>query len=916
MYSKDGGEGESICGEKYFAHIFLCIIWLLPLALIAFLFVGTLLQGFFQCFTELYKNAVTYYTACRQENIPSFIEFYAYAWIFHPIRRIRISCRILTSKFRNHTMLNIPRDFTLPQELCEIIINFCYPDRATLLTCSLVCKAWIPASRRLLSIRVHSRDRVRELVKLLNSPDNTISPYVQTVSLWMHTKHDGLVRYRHALRSLANADSRISRAKISGQSSDPAIALHRYFPHIRRLSFNYEDQGETEGTSATNIRHILLYSSLFCDLKRLSIQFVRRGNDTEDVPLPSLEAMTLPASLRSLSLKFWNKDLLRWLNRHHATLRLTTFKLKIGGHWLALDPSPVNSLLRPCRTSLRFITLTMIQWENGFLDLRFLTELRAVVLHVYHLPSTKATLSSLNSSHIETVTIIISGDSLGIFTASAQLFSFKAAPELSDNADFATRHLITFTATPGILMPLSSRDGGYDGDICGVKKGWHLLACMLWLLPLTVTGLLTGIFIAYVLFSLLCVFYTEVCTPLYKKAVASYCKMQNSYTAYRQENIPTFIEFYAYAWIFHPIRRIRISWRILASKFRNHAMQNVPRDFTLPQELFEIILTFCSLDRATLLTCSLVCKAWIPTSRRLLSIRVHSRDRVRELVKLLNSPDNTISPYVQTVSLWMHTKHDGLVRYRHALCALVNAGSRIYRAKIAGRSADPAIALRRYFPHLRRLSFSYEGPGNIAETSTTVRRILLYSSLFPDLQRLSIQFTNVRNGIEDVPLSSLEDITLPASLRSLSLKSWNYDLLRWLKRHHATLRLRTFKLKLRGFYWQALDPRPIIYLLRSSRSSLWFVTLRIIQWKNGFLDLSFLTELRAVALYVNHIPSAKATLSTLNSSHIETVSITSRHWGNNSLDDFMAGISFRFFYRKSTWRHYIRSTASGSRDIT
>ncbi len=357
-YDSDGD--KTTCDVKKFGDISVCIIIpLIPIAFIALVVLSCILSAF-------YKQTVAYYTAYRGERLPTFIEFYAYAWILHPLRRIRVSWRSFILRFRNHALLNVPLDCALPQELIEIIISFCYPDRKTLLTCSLVCKAWVPTSRRLLWISVHSGDRVRELVKFLNSPDNAISPYAQTVSLSMYTKQDGLIRYRHALRTLANAEARISRARISGQSLDPARALYRYFPHLKRLSFIYEDKGDAEEQSAANFRRFLLYSSLFCDLQRLSIQFTRQGNSTEDITLPSLEGITLPAGLRSLSLKSWNKDLLRWVKRHHATLRLTTFKLKFGGHcWRALDPRPVNALLRPCRTSLQFITLTIVEWENG-----------------------------------------------------------------------------------------------------------------------------------------------------------------------------------------------------------------------------------------------------------------------------------------------------------------------------------------------------------------------------------------------------------------------------------------------------------------------------------------------------------------------------------------------------------------------
>ncbi|KAK0457056.1 uncharacterized protein EV420DRAFT_1551259 [Desarmillaria tabescens] len=410
IFSRDNGDDNGeLCGVKKAGDIIACVFWLIPMSMVGILIgYGILFGCFFPLCAELYNKTVASYTAYHQEYLPTFIEFYAYAGILHPLRRIRVCWRSLISKFRkNATTLNVPRECTFPQELFEIIINFCYPHRQTLLTCSLVCKAWVPTSRRLLWIHVHSGDRVRQLVKLLNSPDSAISPYAQKVSLSMYTKQDRLMRYRHALRTLANADSRIIRAKITGQSLEPARALRRYFPHLRRLSFSYEDKGDIEETSAANFRRILLYSSLFCDLQHLSIQFNRQGNSTEDIPLSSLEEITLPAGLRSLSIKTWNKDFLCWIKRHRATLRLTTFKLKVDSHWQsALDSHLISAILRPCRTSLQFVTLTIFECKNGFLNLDYLTELRVVVFYVYHIPSSKATLSSLNSSHIENITIL------------------------------------------------------------------------------------------------------------------------------------------------------------------------------------------------------------------------------------------------------------------------------------------------------------------------------------------------------------------------------------------------------------------------------------------------------------------------------------------------------------------------------
>ncbi|KAK0200733.1 hypothetical protein DFS33DRAFT_1072184 [Desarmillaria ectypa] len=223
----------------------------------------------------------------------------------------------------------------------------------------------------------------------------------------MYTKRDRLIRYRHALCALANADAILTRAVIAGKSLDLVTALHRHFPHIKRLSFNYEDLGNNAATSAANFRRLLWYSGLFCQLERLSIRFLRQGGT--DIPLSSLEECKLPMRLHSFSLKCWNRDLLHWLEKHHRTLRLTTFKLKIGAYG-TLNPSLINNIFRVSYASLRFVALTVVEWENGFLDLSPLTELRAVVFYVYHFPSGMKTMASLNSSHIETITVITRDD--------------------------------------------------------------------------------------------------------------------------------------------------------------------------------------------------------------------------------------------------------------------------------------------------------------------------------------------------------------------------------------------------------------------------------------------------------------------------------------------------------------------------
>ncbi|KAK0457069.1 uncharacterized protein EV420DRAFT_538467 [Desarmillaria tabescens] len=370
IFTRDNGDTtHSICrANENFWHVLLCIGSLGAVigaffALIRIVLLSSLIPS---CILLYRRVSAGYASYCQgsKENLPIIIDFCRYFCILHPVRRLRVYWRShICARFRDREVVNVPRDCVLPQELCEVIIHFCHSDRETLLACSLVCRAWVPSSRSLLWTRVHSGDHVREFVKLLQSPENTISPYIQSIWLEMYTKWDRLIRYQHALRALANADAILIRAIITGQSLDPVRALHCHFPHIKRLSFNYEDLGDNEATSAANFRRLLWYSSLFCHLERLSIRFLNPGGT--DIPLSSLEECKLPMHLRSLSLKCWNRDLLCWLESRHKTLRLTTFKLKIENYACTLDPSPINGILRACYTSLRSVTFTVVEWENG-----------------------------------------------------------------------------------------------------------------------------------------------------------------------------------------------------------------------------------------------------------------------------------------------------------------------------------------------------------------------------------------------------------------------------------------------------------------------------------------------------------------------------------------------------------------------
>ncbi|KAK0494330.1 hypothetical protein EDD18DRAFT_367116 [Armillaria luteobubalina] len=211
-----------------------------------------------------------------------------------------------------------------------------------------------------------------------------------------------------------------------------------------------------------------------------------------------------------------------------------------------------------------------------------------------------------------------------------------------------------------------------------------------------------------------------------------------------RETLPIIIDFYFYSCILHPIRRLRVlCWSYISPRFRDGAIVKVPRDCIFPQELCEVIIRFCSSDRKALFTCNLVCNGSQPVDT-LLCTCVHFGDHVREFVELLRFPDSIKSPHIQTIWLETYTKRGRLIQYRYACCALADVNAMPTRALITGQSLDPVTELFHYFPQIKRLSFDYKDLGDHhVESAANFRRILWYSSLFCDLERLLIRFVHL-----------------------------------------------------------------------------------------------------------------------------------------------------------------------------
>ncbi|KAJ7187335.1 hypothetical protein C8R46DRAFT_1059505 [Mycena filopes] len=75
---------------------------------------------------------------------------------------------------------------TLPRELCDLIVDYLHAERATLCSCALVCRAWLPASRFHLfaeiSLTEHEGHAAARLNALLGSPHATFARAVRTLN--------------------------------------------------------------------------------------------------------------------------------------------------------------------------------------------------------------------------------------------------------------------------------------------------------------------------------------------------------------------------------------------------------------------------------------------------------------------------------------------------------------------------------------------------------------------------------------------------------------------------------------------------------------------------------------------------------------------------------------------------------------
>ncbi|KAF8918336.1 hypothetical protein CPB85DRAFT_1281551 [Mucidula mucida] len=172
----------------------------------------------------------------------------------------------------------------LPLELCDMIIDFNHTARKTLARCSLVCRAWIPASRYHMwtSIRL-TPTNIDTFLSLISSDQSTFLPYLQNVEVenaFKKIKHyhnfwngwDIIASYLHDLPRLRSftlskvswgllddmkwsssvlytfaSVTKLSLSNVSFHDTPQLLAFLCNFPHLRHLTvaicFAFIDEG-------------------------------------------------------------------------------------------------------------------------------------------------------------------------------------------------------------------------------------------------------------------------------------------------------------------------------------------------------------------------------------------------------------------------------------------------------------------------------------------------------------------------------------------------------------------------------------------------------------------------------------------------------------------------------------------------
>ncbi|KAF8999573.1 hypothetical protein BDZ89DRAFT_722855 [Hymenopellis radicata] len=245
----------------------------------------------------------------------------------------------------------------LPPELCDLIIALC-DHRRTLLSCSLVCSAWVPMSRQHLAITlaIMSHYRARRLGNLLRSPFQTFSHSVHLITFG----GEDFGQHWRVLRLLRLKGAKLDNAIIL-RYPRPVHHLLQYYPDLLELTFRVAPDPRhinVHDDCADQLQLFLSKALRFKRLRSLSIDIL-----LVDVPLIwscRLGAAPVTDVLPITRLALygtWCAYLVTWLQSRCRCLQ--RLELAVDGGWLERDNAAVDALIRANWQSLRHLTLAV-----------------------------------------------------------------------------------------------------------------------------------------------------------------------------------------------------------------------------------------------------------------------------------------------------------------------------------------------------------------------------------------------------------------------------------------------------------------------------------------------------------------------------------------------------------------------------
>ncbi|KAF8055613.1 hypothetical protein FPV67DRAFT_808910 [Lyophyllum atratum] len=268
---------------------------------------------------------------------------------------------------------------TIPSELSDRVIDHCHDDKATLRSCSIVCKDWVAASRyHLFSSVVLKRRHLLRFLDLLQSPLGiSVGHWVTNLDILIYfdlSIFDAMPMLSQHLRPRSltlvvdTTSNDYHQLSAGHQSRGYLTAFHGCFPTLLSLNIKV--------VYGTFLEMVELVTS-FPLLEKLAINHPCGEVQSKKMP-PQYPA--LPSQISELTIARGNGSLYRWLSQHNPPLYLTRLTLDIV-HNGKRDYKFINAFLNSIDRSLPYLCLRASGTADSILkhiDLAHLHDLRSL----------------------------------------------------------------------------------------------------------------------------------------------------------------------------------------------------------------------------------------------------------------------------------------------------------------------------------------------------------------------------------------------------------------------------------------------------------------------------------------------------------------------------------------------------------